>query len=213
MAQKKIHDTPSTRVMAYRKRRMEGMKRVEIWLQDDELSHLDSVTEELGVSRARVVAQLLIERTKHATAIQTPTMSSQLSLNFNEPTKVTLTDQPETLPTPIKPEETPSVITPEKPITKPKESPATQISQAQPVSVTPTMPPTTSKLDTTTVKITPTEIKPIAPPIKPTASQQRPTPTPVTPSPLSHRTHEQRSRIVFLATLNTLKKGLNDPKD
>ncbi|MEO5331236.1 MAG: hypothetical protein H7839_04375 [Magnetococcus sp. YQC-5] len=61
MAPKKIHDTPSTRVMAYRKRRMEGMKRVEIWLADDELEQLDVVVEETGISRARVVALLLKE--------------------------------------------------------------------------------------------------------------------------------------------------------
>ncbi|MBF0341198.1 MAG: hypothetical protein HQL95_09600 [Magnetococcales bacterium] len=62
MPQKKIHDSPSMRVMAYRKRRMEGMKRVEIWLTDAELAQLDAVAESTGVSRARVVAHLLEER-------------------------------------------------------------------------------------------------------------------------------------------------------
>ncbi|MBF0126611.1 MAG: hypothetical protein HQM02_05300, partial [Magnetococcales bacterium] len=73
MAQKKIHDTPSTRVMAYRKRRLEGMKRVEIWLQDEELAQLDAVAEETGVSRARVVAQLLLERGQLPTPGEPPT--------------------------------------------------------------------------------------------------------------------------------------------
>ncbi|MBF0428351.1 MAG: hypothetical protein HQL94_05465 [Magnetococcales bacterium] len=71
MAQKKIHDSPSTRVMAYRKRRMEGMKRVEIWLTDEELTQLDKVVEATGISRARVVAQLLQER-KAPPVIPTP---------------------------------------------------------------------------------------------------------------------------------------------
>ncbi|MBF0613755.1 MAG: hypothetical protein G8237_07800 [Magnetococcales bacterium] len=62
MAQRKIHDSASSRVMAYRKRRQEGMKRVEIWLTDDELAQLDQVVEATGSSRARVVAQLLHER-------------------------------------------------------------------------------------------------------------------------------------------------------
>lgn len=59
MAQRKIHDSASSRVMAYRKRRLEGMKRVEIWLTDEELEQLDRVAEQYGSSRARVVAQLL----------------------------------------------------------------------------------------------------------------------------------------------------------
>ncbi|MBF0212331.1 MAG: hypothetical protein HQM00_02065, partial [Magnetococcales bacterium] len=62
MAQKKIHDSPSSRVMAYRKRRLEGMKRVEIWLTDEELEQLDRVAETTGTSRARVVAHLLTGR-------------------------------------------------------------------------------------------------------------------------------------------------------
>ncbi|MBF0293782.1 MAG: hypothetical protein HQL96_01220 [Magnetococcales bacterium] len=62
MAQKRIHDSASSRVMAYRKRRMEEMKRIEIWLQDDELAQLDAVASEYGISRARVIGQLLAER-------------------------------------------------------------------------------------------------------------------------------------------------------
>ncbi|MBF0181908.1 MAG: hypothetical protein HQM03_17965, partial [Magnetococcales bacterium] len=62
MAQKRIHDSASSRVMAYRKRRMEEMKRIEIWLPDDELAQLDAVAREYGISRARVIGQLLAER-------------------------------------------------------------------------------------------------------------------------------------------------------
>ncbi|MBF0165916.1 MAG: hypothetical protein HQM01_15670, partial [Magnetococcales bacterium] len=59
MAPRKIHDTPSMRVMAYRKRRQEGMKRLEIWLSDAELAQFDQIAAALGCSRARVVAHLL----------------------------------------------------------------------------------------------------------------------------------------------------------
>ncbi|MEO5345002.1 MAG: hypothetical protein H7834_01330 [Magnetococcus sp. YQC-9] len=59
MAPRKIYDTPSMRVMAYRKRRQEGMKRLEIWLSDEELAQLDRIVETTASSRARVVAHLL----------------------------------------------------------------------------------------------------------------------------------------------------------
>ncbi|GAB0057658.1 hypothetical protein SIID45300_01990 [Candidatus Magnetaquicoccaceae bacterium FCR-1] len=75
MAPRKIHDTPSMRVMAYRKRRQEGMKRLEIWLTDEELAQFDHLAATLGSSRARVVSHLLksagavVQETGHDSAV------------------------------------------------------------------------------------------------------------------------------------------------